>query len=262
MKPDNDNVRTLCQTKTPLVLFGSFNERMYLAETNARAMFIQASFPGAIIRRHTGTPVMGYSGATWLVQEVCNALFDALFHMIPLASAMDKTDATPARLGAARSAALDWDDDARAALETLVEAQPVLVRISAAKRIRDGAERVAQRDGGTRVTTAHLESSRRAFTTADGGGLTHRFQLWPAGGSIVTSMTTTGLINIRASAPTHDWDSLHYRVIFALSFGIYFAAGMIRRLTPAFWRRAASHKSILAEAWEASGTTARIAFSG
>ena len=158
-KTDNDNIRALCQSKTPLVLFGSFNERMYLAETNARAMFIQASFPGAIIRRHTGTPVMGYSGATWLVQEVCNALFDALFHMIPLAAAMDKTEATPARL----AGDLAWDDDARAALETLVEAQPVLVRISAAKQLRDAAERVAHRTGGTRVTAYHVEDSRLAF---------------------------------------------------------------------------------------------------
>ena len=39
------SVRALCQTRTPLVLFGSFNERMYLAETNARAMFIQAVVP-------------------------------------------------------------------------------------------------------------------------------------------------------------------------------------------------------------------------
>ena len=105
---------------------------------------------------------MGYSGATWLVQEVCNALFDALFHMIPLAAAMDKTEATPARL----AGALAWDDDARAALETLVEAQPVLVRISAAKQLRDAAERVAHRTGGTRVTTHHLEDSRLAFTSA------------------------------------------------------------------------------------------------
>ena len=165
VKPDNDTTRTLCQTKTPLIMFGSFNERMYLAETGARATFIPLSFPGAVIRRHIGTPVMGYSGATWLVQEICNALFDALFHILPLASAMDKIEATPARL----AGELDWDDDARAALETLVEAQPILVRISAAKRIRDNAERAAQRGGGTRVTTEHLETSRVAFAGAGQG---------------------------------------------------------------------------------------------
>ena len=162
VKPRNDEVRTFCRTKTPLVMFGSFNERMYLAEAGARATWIPLSFPGAVIRRHTGTPVMGYSGATWIVQEVCNALFDALFHIIPLASAMDKTEATPARLGA-RSAALSWDDDARAALETLVEAQPVLVRISAAKRFRDAAERAAERGGEDRVTTDHVEASASLF---------------------------------------------------------------------------------------------------
>ena len=158
-KTDNESVRELCKTKTPLVMFGSYNERMYLAECGARATYIPLSFPGAIIRRHTGTPVMGYSGATWLVQEVANALFDALFHILPLATTMDKVVATPSRLAGEVTRELDWDDDARAALETLVEAQPVLVRISAAKRLRDAAEGEAHERGDSRVTAHHVERS-------------------------------------------------------------------------------------------------------
>jgi chlorophyllide a reductase subunit Z len=158
IKPDNDAVRKLVHEKTPLVMFGSYNERMYLAERGARAAYIPASFPGAVIRRHTGTPFMGYAGATYVVQETCNALFDALFHILPLATEMDKVDATPSRL----HRELPWEDEAKALFDRLMDAQPVLVRISAAKRLRDSAERAARDAGEDSITAARVERAATA----------------------------------------------------------------------------------------------------
>ncbi|MEM6412704.1 MAG: chlorophyllide a reductase subunit Z, partial [Pseudomonadota bacterium] len=97
-KPDNDGVREAMKKTLPLVLFGSFNERMYIQETGGRTCYIPASFPGAVIRRHLGTPFMGYSGATYLVQEICNALFDTLFHILPLGTDLDRAEATLATI--------------------------------------------------------------------------------------------------------------------------------------------------------------------
>ncbi len=166
VKPDNEAVREAIKTRTPLVLFGSYNERMYLAEIGGRAVYIPASFPGALIRRHTGTPFMGYGGATYLVQEVCNALFDALFHILPLANDLDRVDATPARAPAQAAqphVELAWDAEAQALLAQWVEDQPVLVRISAAKRMRDRAEQDTRSAGESRVTPVRVQRSLSAL---------------------------------------------------------------------------------------------------
>ncbi|MFN3468740.1 MAG: chlorophyllide a reductase subunit Z [Novosphingobium sp.] len=152
IKPKNEDVRAAIHANPPLILFGSYNERMYNAERGGRAIYIPASFPGAAIRRHIGTPFMGYSGATYLVQEVCNALFDALFNIIPLSTQLDQAEATPAR----DHRELQWDADAKQRLDEVVAAQPVLVRISAAKRLRDAAERAARRHGEPRVCADRL----------------------------------------------------------------------------------------------------------
>ena len=74
---------------------------------------------------------------------------------------MDKVEATPARV--ARQ--LPWDDEARALLDRLVDAQPVLVRISAAKRLRDAAERRARETGAERVSGRVDSASDLAYRT-------------------------------------------------------------------------------------------------
>ena len=158
-KTDNAEVRRLVKERTPLVLYGSYNERIYLAECGGgmmKATFIPASFPLPIIRRHTGTPFMGYAGATYLIQEFCNALFDALFHILPLGTELDAIEATPSR--ALKGESLPWDPAAHRLLEELIETQPVLVRISAAKRMRDRAERDAAAAGADRVSADRIAS--------------------------------------------------------------------------------------------------------
>jgi chlorophyllide a reductase subunit Z len=164
-KTDHDAVRKQIHARPPLVLFGSYNERMYLSELGGgagpRPTYIPASFPGAIIRRATGTPFMGYAGATYLVQEFCNALFDALFHVLPLATDLDRIEATPVRDAHGRN--LPWHAEAQELLARLVQAEPVLVQISAAKRLRDRAELEARRAGDEAVTPERVDAAHTAL---------------------------------------------------------------------------------------------------
>ena len=156
-KTNNQDVRKLTKEKPPLVMFGSYNERMYLAENGSKASYIPSSFPGAIIRRHTGTPFMGYAGATYIIQEFCNGLFDALFYILPLGTDMDKVDASLTRTY--RSNALPWDQDAQKLVADYIKTRPVLVQISAAKEMRDRVEQEAEKAGEERITAARVKSS-------------------------------------------------------------------------------------------------------
>jgi chlorophyllide a reductase subunit Z len=156
-KTNNQEVRKLTKEKPPLVMFGSYNERMYLAETGSKASYIPSSFPGAIIRRHTGTPFMGYAGATYIIQEFCNGLFDALFFILPLGSDMDKVDASLTRTY--RSNSLPWDQDAQKLVADYIKTRPVLVQISAAKEMRDRVEQEAEKAGEERITAGRVKSS-------------------------------------------------------------------------------------------------------
>jgi chlorophyllide a reductase subunit Z len=75
---------------------------------------------------------------------------------------MDKVDKTPAR----SLTEVSWDVEAKARLDELVEAQPVLIRISAAKRLRDAAERTARQRGANIVTPDCLEEALLEGATA------------------------------------------------------------------------------------------------
>ena len=156
-KTNNEEVRKLTKEKTPLIMYGSYNERMYLSEIGSKATFIPASYPGALIRRHTGTPFMGYAGATYLIQEFCNGLFDALFHIIPLGTEMDKVDATLVRQKLLAN--LQWEADAQKAVADYVQSQPVLVQISVAKLLRDRVERAAETAGEELISLERVRIS-------------------------------------------------------------------------------------------------------
>jgi len=153
---------------SPMLVFGSINERMILAQEKLPSRFYQASFPGAVVRRATGTPFVGYAGAVWLLQTVCETLFDTLFANLPTSYAppVRATKPTSAILrdapevvtgvGKGQNSVLTWTDAAKALAEKTTKRVPFFVRVSVTKKLRSEAEALA-RARGTDVDESVIE---------------------------------------------------------------------------------------------------------
>jgi chlorophyllide a reductase subunit Z len=159
---------------SPMMVFGSINERMIIAQEKLPALFIQSSFPGAVVRRATGTPYMGYAGAVWLLQVVCEGLFDVLFSNLPTSAVPPvKVEVPTAELlasapgvvsesGKGRNSVIAWTDEAKALTEVTLKRVPFFVRVSVNKKLRAEAEKLA-RERGTDVDRAVVEEITARF---------------------------------------------------------------------------------------------------
>ncbi len=141
---------------SPMLIFGSINERMIVAQEKLPSRFYQASFPGAVVRRATGTPFMGYAGAVWLLQTVCEVLFDTLFANLPTsyaapqkatrptAEVLGDASAVTLESGKGQNSVLFWTDEAKALAEKTTKRVPFFVRVSVTKKLRSEAEALAR----------------------------------------------------------------------------------------------------------------------
>jgi chlorophyllide a reductase subunit Z len=144
---------------SPMMVFGSINERMIIAQEKLPALFVQSSFPGAVVRRATGTPYMGYAGAVWLLQVVCEGLFDVLFANlptsavppvkveVPTAELLASAPGVVAESGKGRNSVIAWTDEAKAITEITLKRVPFFVRVSVNKKLRAEAEKLARERG-------------------------------------------------------------------------------------------------------------------
>ena len=119
--------------------------------TGRRPAFIPASFPGAAIRRATGTPFMGYAGRDLPpAGGVQRPLRRAVPHPAAGLARWTRAEATPTPL----RRDFPWDADAQAELDGIVatapDPDPHLGRQDPARRRREGRARAGRRAGGPR----------------------------------------------------------------------------------------------------------------
>jgi chlorophyllide a reductase subunit Z len=159
--PDNEAVRRQIHQRAPAFVFGSINERIYLAEANARfTRFLPSAFPGAAVRRSVGTPFVGYRGAVYLVQEIVNGLYDTLFNFLPVDSAYAGGVRVAGAAQATNAASnLPWQPDARALLDKALEKLPYIPRISASRQIQMQVEVLAQQQHSSEITPELVEQA-------------------------------------------------------------------------------------------------------
>ncbi len=153
----NTDVRNHLHEKAPSFVYGSINERIYMAEAGAkRSSFMPAAFPGAAVLRSIGTPFMGYRGTVHIIQEVVNCLYDTLFDFLPLDAAYNKAATAggpPAgRMRSSEPGNMPWQDAATEILDEALDKLPYLARISASRELQMQVEATAQSRGLNEVT--------------------------------------------------------------------------------------------------------------
>lgn len=157
-EPDNEALRQRLHKKAPAFVFGSINERIYLSEAGAKyTSFIPSAFPGPVVRRSVGTPFVGYRGAVYIIQEIVNRLYDALFNFLPLDSAYAKGAGAPMAAAAGGAGNLPWQPEARALLDAALEQLPFIPRISASRQLQMQVEGAARQRGLAEVTPDLVE---------------------------------------------------------------------------------------------------------
>lgn len=159
-EPDNEALRQRLHKKAPAFVFGSINEKIYLSEAGAKyTSFIPAAFPGPVVRRAVGTPFVGYCGAVYLIQEIVNRLYEALFNFLPVDSAYAKGAGAPLAPAANGAGNLPWQADARTLLDAALEQLPFIPRISASRQLQMQVEGVAKQRGLQEVTPELVEEA-------------------------------------------------------------------------------------------------------
>ncbi len=157
---DNIAIRQRLHQRAPTFVFGSINEKIYLAEASTRAtFFIPAAFPGPVVRRTFGTPFMGYAGAAYLMQELVKRFYESVCNYLPVET-LDGSGRTEVnKQGQAQVQTMPWTQEAAERLQAAMDDIPYLARISANRALRLAAEQIARANEASEVTRAMVEEA-------------------------------------------------------------------------------------------------------